>query len=230
MQLFITDDFKISNNKVSITEERIIKQLKKVLRARPGYTFFLQPKTTSNIQKRYFCKILEINNYIQAQIVNVEEKKLNLQTKGVITSFLNKFDKMELIVQKLTEILVPIIGFVPTQRSQIKIIPQKKIERWHKILLEAAEQSFSWFLPEIKIFESLSQIPWTKWILNFDWKLPSQASWNFDFLLIGPEWGFTLDDIKKISPIENIKLGENVLRAGTAAIIWGYLYKWDQMR
>jgi hypothetical protein len=40
----------------------------------------------------------------------------------------------------------------------------------------------------------------------------------------------TLDDIKKISPIENIKLGENVLRAETAAIIWGYLYKWDQMR
>jgi 16S rRNA U1498 N3-methylase RsmE len=47
---------------------------------------------------------LEINNYLQAQIENVEEKKLNLQTKGVITSFLNKFDKMELIVQKLTEI------------------------------------------------------------------------------------------------------------------------------
>jgi 16S rRNA U1498 N3-methylase RsmE len=104
MQLFITDDFKISTNKVSITEERIIKQLKKVLRARPGYTFFLQPKTTSNIQKRYFCKILEISDHIQAQIENIEEKKLNLQTKGVITSFLNKFDKMELIVQKLTEI------------------------------------------------------------------------------------------------------------------------------
>jgi hypothetical protein len=34
MQLFITNEFKIKNNNITITEKRIVNQLKKVLRAK----------------------------------------------------------------------------------------------------------------------------------------------------------------------------------------------------
>ena len=222
MQLFITDDFKISKEKIVITENRIVNQLRKVFRAKPWYRFFLQPKTFSNPQKRYLCQLIQLKNFVECEILSIEEKQVNLPQKWVITWILNKFDKMELIVQKLTELAVPIIGFVPTERSQFKNIPEKKLQRFEKIQLEATEQSFGRFLPQIKIFNKIEDIPEAKAVLNFNWKPTTQTRWDFNFLLIWPEWGFTENDLKKISPIETIKIGETVLRAETASIIGGY--------
>ena len=220
MQLFITDEMQISNEKIIISEKRIINQLKKVLRAKPGYKFFIQHKTYKNIQKRYYCEILEIKETILAKVLEVKEKQIILPEKWVICSILNKFDKMELIVQKLTELAVPIIWFVPTSRSIFKKIPPKKLERFYKILLEATEQSFWWFLPQIKIYNSLDELPSNTWILNFNWK--SIKNLNVDFLLIWPEWWFTEKDIEKIKPKDCFKLTNTVLRSETASILAGY--------
>ena len=222
MQLFITDDFKIWSDYIIINEDRIIQQLRKVLRAKSWYNFFLQAKTFKWVQKRYLCEIVEIKNFVKAKILSVEERQIESTERGVITSILNKFDKMELIVQKLTELSIPIIWFVPTQRSKFKEIPQKKLERFNKICLEAVEQSFWWFLPKIQVYSNLEKIKWKKAILNFDGIPASKANWDLDFLIIWPEWGFTDQDIKKISPDQTIKLGETVLRAETASIVWGY--------
>jgi 16S rRNA (uracil1498-N3)-methyltransferase len=53
----------------------------------------------------------------------------------------NKWDKAEIIVQKLTEIGINHIVFWPSERSVIKETNKNKIERLEKISKEALEQS-----------------------------------------------------------------------------------------
>ncbi|MBO4516461.1 RNA methyltransferase [bacterium] len=53
----------------------------------------------------------------------------------------NKRDKIELIVQKLSEIGIKHIYFWPSERSVIKEWNEKKAERLNKIAKEAIEQS-----------------------------------------------------------------------------------------
>jgi len=81
MQLFITDEIQVSNEKIIVSEKRIINQLKKVLRAKTGYKFFIQHKTYKNIQKRYYCEILEIKETILAKVLEVKEKQIILPEK-----------------------------------------------------------------------------------------------------------------------------------------------------
>jgi len=225
MQLFITNEFKIKNNFIEIYEKRIIDQLRKVLRAKPGYIFQIQnlglPENKE--YQRYTCKVTEIKNFILAEILETQKIAYKPNWKWIICWILNKFDKMELIVQKLTEIWVEKIYFVPFKRSQFKQIPEKKLERFFKISLEAAEQSFSWFLPEVKVFKGISEISWKKTILNFDWDFYKNTKLEADFLVIWPEWWFDENDINQINPIQKIKLWEKVLRAETASIVWWFL-------
>lgn len=54
----------------------------------------------------------------------------------------NKFEKLELIVQKLAEIGIDTVIFWPSRRSLLKDIPPKKMERLQIIAREATEQSW----------------------------------------------------------------------------------------
>ena len=59
----------------------------------------------------------------------------------MIIAMPNKWDKIELIVQKLTECGVDQLLFWASERSVIKEWNPKKEERLHKIIKEAVEQS-----------------------------------------------------------------------------------------
>ena len=59
----------------------------------------------------------------------------------MIISMPNKRDKVELIVQKLTECGLDEILFWPSERSIIREWNPKKEERLYKIIKEAVEQS-----------------------------------------------------------------------------------------
>ena len=59
----------------------------------------------------------------------------------MIVSMPNKWEKAELIVQKLSEIGIDKIIFWPSERSIIKERNGKKEERLQKIIKEAVEQS-----------------------------------------------------------------------------------------
>jgi RsmE family RNA methyltransferase len=64
----------------------------------------------------------------------------------------NKRDKLELIVQKLTEIGVARITCWPAQRSQLQEIPAKKLERLETIVREAAEQARLHHIPILQVY------------------------------------------------------------------------------
>lgn len=222
MQLFISDDFIKQNNQIIIKEKRIIEQVRKVLRAKTWYKFFLQNKTWNII--RYELEINNIWKEISTNIINSYKNNQKIKNKWIIQAILNKNSKMELIVQKLTEIWVPKIYFIPTTRSIFKDIKWNKFERLEKIALEAAEQSFSWYLPEIKVFQSIDEINWNKAILDFNWEYYKKVNFNdIDFLVIWPEWWFSKEDIEKIKPTKKILLWQKILRSETASIIWWFI-------
>jgi len=220
MQLFITDEFEVlKNDFIIITEDRIIKQLRKVLRAKHGYNFFIQTKNTWKVY-RYKIKTDKITDKVFWNILKKEEFDISMSSKWVIMSILNKFSKMEFLVQKLTEIWISKIYFVPMERSVFKDIKWNKLERFKKIALEATEQSRNYKIPDIKVFSDISQIDWNKAILNIDWDFYKKVDLStIDFMVVWPEWWFSDRDLNNIGAKKIISLWQNILRAETAWIL-----------
>ena len=79
-------------------------------------------------------------------------------------AFPNKQEKLELIVQKLTEIGISHLYLWPAERSQLNELKENKMQRLQKIMKEAMEQSRGWKIPQISIIQDLKSL---------------QKEWNF---------------------------------------------------
>lgn len=141
-----------------------------------------------------------------------------------------KGEKMDLVVQKATELGVNEIVPVITQRTQVR--ETRKAVRWQKIAEEAARQSGRAKVPKVSgavLFEGLfSQkdrfrrgiIFWEDGgaglssLANTFWGCFSVA------LAIGPEGGFTKDEVAQAEAAGFVvaSVGSRILRAETAAI------------
>ena len=101
--------------------------------------------TVCNIenQKDYLCTINELEKeYINCTIVTELEKNVESNVKLTILQGLPKADKMELIIQKNTEVGIKSIVPVIMERTVVKLdekIASKKLERWQKIAEIAAK-------------------------------------------------------------------------------------------
>lgn len=145
---------------------------------------------------------------------------------------LPKYDKMEMILQKTTELGVTQIVPMSTERSLQKP-SENRCERWLRVVISATKQCKRAWLPELckvqkfgdclNILQTyaLSLILWEnekqqhiKTVLRAAPKAESIA------LLVGPEGGFT--DTEVNTAIEMgcipVKVGSNTLRTETAAI------------
>lgn len=103
MQLFICHDLQIQGTTLKIRNNpELVRQLRKVLRAQAGYEFFVQ---TPPYHLRYRLSLQSwTDSEVLAEIVEKipapdQEKKI-----GMAIALPNKQEKLELIVQKLTEI------------------------------------------------------------------------------------------------------------------------------
>ena len=199
---------------------------------------------------RYLTKIKEFSeNEILLEIVEQTDKNTEMPVKIDLYQGLPKFDKMDLIVQKTTELGVSSIIPVITERVIVKLEKgneNKKIERWNKIATEAAKQSGRQLIPTVenvvnleKIVEKLSKydiviVPFEcekdstlKNILkNVKNKIENRA------VVIGPEGGFSEKDIatlEKSSNVVKVSLGKRILRTETAglATIAMLLYEYE---
>lgn len=169
MQLFITD-FILHDSTITLTEERVIHQLKHVLRAKVGAECKIQ-YTTWNTMIRYAIRISDIwKEKIIWHIIDEQKIILKENNMYLIVALPNKFEKMELVVQKCTEIWIRHIVFFPSQYSQIRELSQNKIERLWKIALEAVEQSYGVVVPKITFVKDIQSylIQWDNIILHQD--------------------------------------------------------------
>lgn len=136
-----------------------------------------------------------------------------------------KNDKLELCVQKLTELGVSRIVLYEAQRSVVRLKEDRKMLRLSKIAREAAEQSHRNMIPEICTLNSLKEAASYMGDVNY---FCYEAEKNIAEIekarsityVIGPEGGFTDVECRCFSDMgfESVSLGKRILRAETAAI------------
>ena len=150
MQKFFVEENQIENDKINIIGEDV-KHISSVLRMQKGEQILIGSKETL---ETYLTEIEQIEKEkVVAKII----EKLDTQTESNVEidlyQGLPKADKMELIIQKTTEIGISKVTPVDMVRCIVKLDEKdtkKKIERWKKVAEGAAKQSKRSKIPEIK--------------------------------------------------------------------------------
>jgi 16S rRNA (uracil1498-N3)-methyltransferase len=195
----------------------------------------------SETRQTALCQITEItNDMVVAHIVEWIKTETELPVRVTIANGLPKGDKLELVIQKGTELGAEM--FIPfnAARSIVKWDEKKgkkKVERWNKIAKEAAEQSHRSFVPVVSEPISLSELIQAS--KDYDYKLVAyeesakegeRASFagalqkmepnNSVLILFGPEGGLTEKEIEKLVQHGFIccALGPRILRTETAPL------------
>ena len=140
-------------------------------------------------------------------------------------------EKMDLILQKATELGVVRILPVMSERSEVKLDAQrtqKRLEHWRGIVVSACEQSGRATLPGIAAPQALSQAAGLREGRGFILDPFAEASLSSlgDAALrectiaIGPEGGWSPRDREQLlgAGYEGLRLGPRVLRTETAGI------------
>lgn len=236
MRKFFVSSNQIVENEIKILGEDV-NHIRNVLRLEKGEQIKICDK---DLSKNYICEIFEISKeFINCKII--EETNLDAEGNVELTVFqgLPKADKMELIIQKCTELGAS--SFVPVEfsRSIVKLNEKdsyKKIERWQKIAEMAAKQSKRDLVPEIKNLININNL--CTEIDNFDLVLLAFENEDKNSLknellkikntkdkikiavIIGPEGGIEEKevDVLKNSGAKVVSLGKRILRTETAAL------------
>jgi len=139
-------------------------------------------------------------------------------------------EKIETVLQKGTELGAASFHIVRSERSTLKLDSaklQKRILRWQKIIMEAAEQSGRTLLPTVHWHAHLAEAP--RQGLCFTLHPETATSWHAQrqtlsqtaeiTLAIGPEGGWSKHDIDQLSECgyQAITFGDRIMRTETAA-------------
>lgn len=220
-------------NSTCIIEGEDVKHISKVLRCRVGEEL----EICDNDNNEYICEITSIDkSEVQLNIIDKVDIKRESDLKIKVYQGLPKGPKMEMILQKLTEVGVDEIILVQTKRTVVKVEDKKedkKIERWERIIYEAAKQSKRGKIPKLRgilsFKEALSDMG--KNDLNISpyenerTKSIKQAIKGQDInnigIFVGPEGGFEDTEIKDIEDIggQSVSLGPRILRTETASLV-----------
>ena len=194
--------------------------LLKVMRMNEGQSFSL-----FNHGGEWEAKIKSINKGIIEFLIVKKLRSANTEKEIWLAFAPIKFNYLNLMIQKGTEIGVT--KFIPilTERTIVRKINEKRI---NKIIVEASEQS------------NRIKVPSLDKLIKFDNFLDLNQKVNIIFgdlntknkkieiknkdpicILIGPEGDFSVNERKKILELKNIlpvKINNNILRSETAAI------------
>lgn len=152
----------------------------------------------------------------------------------ILLQALPEKERMELIIQKATELGVSGILPFKSQRSislEERESKQKKAHRWQEIALKAVQQSRRAKVPMVEQYRSFKEAleycreEGLKILLyeNEGVSLKTIFKPNFSrriYLMVGPEGGFTEEEVKLAQDqgFIPVKLGQRILRTETAAI------------
>jgi len=225
--------FSATDNSLIIADEKIVNQIKNVLRLKDGDEILI-----FNGEKERKGKIEEIAKnairiILKEEVINLREPKIKVK---LFCSLLKK-DNFELVVQKATEVGVKEIYPIISKRT-VKFDFKK--ERMDKIIKEASEQSMRISLPilhqTISFQEALKESSQNQLNVFCDLSSPlfseilkeKLISKKIDSLgvFIGPEGGWSEEEIHlaKDNNFLMVKLSDLVFRSETAAIIAVYLF------
>lgn len=212
-----------------IVEDFEFKHITKVLRKKKGDNLIF----TDGNYFVYYAVITKIeSSFIRCEICSLEKKKYDHKIKLYLyVSPLKNPSRFEFLVEKAVELGVyEIIPFV-SQNSVKKNLSDAYYERIRKLIIKSACQSQRCYFPAFKKIKSLETIKEIKnensdKIVMYEFantnnsKEISQIKNQELHLIVGPEGGFTKEEIKILSDqgwkVES--LGVRKIRAETAAI------------
>lgn len=183
----------------------------------------------------YRCRLRRQGQAWGAEIVDSLESHTESPLHTVLAQTLIKKDKFEWVIQKATELGVNRIVPLITERTEVRLRPksaERKMRRWHKILIDALKQSGRLTLPTLEEPRDLSgfcaqdssqarlvldedgAVTWRQAAAGFS---PPPASCT---LYIGPEGGWDARDREVFTrhDLPRVLLGPRTLRTETAPL------------
>ncbi|GKX31150.1 ribosomal RNA small subunit methyltransferase E [Vallitalea longa] len=232
MHRFFVEPNQIVENEIRIVGEDV-KHIKNVLRMNKNEEIIICDGHSND----YYCIINSIeDNSINTKIITKTQSETELNTRIYLFQALPKQSKMELIVQKAVELGVYEVIPVITDRSIVKIDNKnsaKKLARWNKVAGSAAKQSNRGIIPKVNnIMKFQDAIEYSRQMDTtiFPYENAKNIKESREFInklccerigvFIGPEGGFSLDEIEKAKSSEAniITLGKRILRTETAGL------------
>jgi len=227
--LFIDPDQAVDNI-IKITNREDLKHLFGPLRGKPGDTVYF----SDNESRKYRTAIKKISK--REAVFEIRERlaiKKSMPQIILLQCILKK-NAMELVIQKTTEIGISRIIPVISERTVSDITGNSsKLERWQKISDEASKQckrDFKCLIDAPIKIDSSSIDDYGHFFFLHEEAGSSRASMKSIFralhgaeniaYLIGPEGGLAASEaaILKNKKAEAVNLGNNILRAETAAV------------
>lgn len=233
MYQFFVEPERIGSEQAIITGSDV-NHIRNVLRMKPG-----EAVRISDGRGSCYDGVIETlqNDEIVVRLSGEKIESTELPVETVLFQGLPKSDKMELIIQKNTELGVSAIVPVSTSRAVVKLDEKKadsKVKRWNGIAEAAAKQSKRTLIPEVRSVMSFKQA-----LLEasaFDVKLmPYENAEGMAFtrkciseirpgakvaIFIGPEGGFSEEEVEAAGAagFVPITLGRRILRTETAGM------------
>ena len=233
MYQFFVEPEKIGSDRAAITGSDV-NHIRNVPRMKPGETV-----RVSDGRGSCYDGVIEAlqTDEIIVRLSGEKIESTELPVETVLFQGLPKSDKMELIIQKNTELGVSAIVPVATSRAVVKLDEKKadnKVKRWNSIAESAAKQSKRTLIPEVRSVMSFKQA--LAEASAFDIKLmPYENAEGMAFtrkcigeiktgakvaIFIGPEGGFSEEEVAAASAagFVPITLGRRILRTETAGM------------
>lgn len=234
MSKFFVKENQINNDKIHILGEDV-NHIANVLRMKKEDEVQICNQETG---ENYITKIISFSkDEIECEIVKKIIETVESNVDITLFQGIPKFDKMELIIQKNTEVGVKKIVPVLMERTVVKLdekTANKKIERWQKIAEVAAKQSMRDIIPEIENIIKLQDITKQdhdevlvayeneeKNMLKQELKKLQGKDRYKIAIVIGPEGGISEKEIEILKNMgaSFVSLGKRILRTETAGIV-----------
>lgn len=225
----IISEKNIFENKIVVDDKADINHLKNVFRVKVN-----EKIRAVDGKKEYFCRVEELDKKSITLIIDeVFEDRFSTKIKIDAAIGILKNDKMDLTIQKLTEIGINKLIPINTKRGVAKVSEKK--EKWDLIVKEALKQCQAvrpLIISDVLKIENLKLEEYDLVIVPYEceeeYTLKNLLIKRKDMIekilyIIGPEGGFDESEIEylKNNGANIVTLGKRILRAETASIVVG---------
>lgn len=187
--------------------------------------------------RRYCTEVTAVTNQaLTSRILETITQPAPKAPALILGQALLKGEKMDWVIQKVTELGVSKIVPIKSQHSVVQLKADRvdhQLARWRRIVLEAAQQSEQWHVPKIAQPRSLSELlanhATSTTLLMLAERdegkslqtvgLPQGTNGSV-LALVGPEGGWSKEEkeVAQQAGVETITLGQHILRSETAAM------------